>query len=281
MLDRVEVGVAIGHEMEVEEFHAAFLMPSMKPVSSATNTAAFSTCGMCPHSGMMTAFEPGISCLIGVGVFHREHPVVGAPHDQGRHVDPVQPFAQVRIVGARLPRELRGGDPVLHIDVFEFRTQQPRDHLVGARRVMEEIADALLVAAQEEVDLLGARHMDAGGADQRQRREPVGVADRKLGGDPAAERRPDEMDAVEIELLEEVEIEVGEVVDGIEPVRRIAVVEARMLRERSRRTGSASDCMNGSQAPAPLAPCRNSSGGPEPPRISLMLQPRTAIVVVA
>ncbi len=44
---------------------------------------------------------------------------------------------------------------------------------------------------------------------------------------------------------------------------------------------AASDCMNGSQAPAPLAPCRNSSGGPEPPRISLMLQPRTAIVVVA
>ena len=38
--------------------------------------------------------------------------------------------------------------------------------------------------------------------------------------------------------------------------------------------------MHGSQAPAPLAPCRNKSGGPEPPRISLMVQPRTAIFVV-
>src|SRR4029453_151494 len=43
---------------------------------------------------------------------------------------------------------------------------------------------------------------------------------------------------------------------------------------------SASDRMNGSQAPAPLAPCRIMSGGPAPPPLCLMLQPLPAIVDV-
>src|SRR5262245_5362061 len=44
---------------------------------------------------------------------------------------------------------------------------------------------------------------------------------------------------------------------------------------------SASERMKGSQAPAPLAPCRIMSGCPAPPRISLTLQSLTAIVDVA
>src|SRR5262245_52883530 len=36
--------------------------------------------------------------------------------------------------------------------------------------------------------------------------------------------------------------------------------------------------MNGSHVPAPLEPCRTTSGGPEPPRIIRMLQPRIATV---
>jgi hypothetical protein len=62
LVDRVEVGVAIGHQVEVEELHAATLMLSMNAVSSETKTLGFSTCGMCPHSGMITAFAPGINC---------------------------------------------------------------------------------------------------------------------------------------------------------------------------------------------------------------------------
>ena len=39
----------------------------------------------------------------------------------------------------------------------------------------------------------------------------------------------DQIDVVEIELVEQVEIEVGEVGDGVEPVRRVGGAEARML----------------------------------------------------
>ena len=56
-----------------------------------------------------------------------------------------------------------------------------------------------------------------------------GVAHRKLGRDPAAEREADQIDVVEIELIEEIEIEVGEVGDVVEPVRRVGGAEARML----------------------------------------------------
>ena len=35
LLDRVEVGVAIGHEVEVEEFHAAFLISAYTRVFDA------------------------------------------------------------------------------------------------------------------------------------------------------------------------------------------------------------------------------------------------------
>lgn len=62
-----------------------------------------------------------------------------------------------------------------------------RDHLVGARLVMEEIADALLVGAQERVDLLDAVDVQAGGADQGKGGKTAGVAHRKLRRDPAAE----------------------------------------------------------------------------------------------
>src|SRR5262249_22238527 len=55
------------------------------------------------------------------------------------------------------------------------------------------------------------------------------VAHRRLRGDPAAERTPDEMDTGEFELVEEVEIEIRQIPDGIQPWRRIGSTEAGML----------------------------------------------------
>ena len=67
--------------------------------------------------------------------------------------------------------------------------------------------------------------------DERQRGEAAGIAHRKLGRHPAAQRLPDQMDAVEIELLQKVEIEVREVGDGVEPGRRFRFAKAGMLRD--------------------------------------------------
>ena len=56
------------------------------------------------------------------------------------------------------------------------------------------------------------------------------VAHRDLGREPAAERIADQMRVLDFELIEDVEIEIGEVVNGIEPVRRIALAEPGMFR---------------------------------------------------
>jgi hypothetical protein len=54
--------------------------------------------------------------------------------------------------------------------------------------------------------------------------------DRDLSGDPAAERYADDRDVAQIELLEQVEIEIGEVVDPVERSRRLLPAEAGMRR---------------------------------------------------
>src|SRR5437867_12844624 len=112
----------------------------------------------------------------------------------------------MRIVAARLPGEACGRDPVLHRDVLELRLHQSRDHLIRLSLVVKEIADALLIAAQESVDLLDARHMNAGGIDQREGGQALRAANRKLRRDPAAERHADEMNRMESEMVEDVEI---------------------------------------------------------------------------
>src|SRR6266542_3171152 len=61
LADRIEIGVPIRHEMEIEEPHAAILMAPMKASSSAANSSPFSTCGKCPQFAMMATFAPGIS----------------------------------------------------------------------------------------------------------------------------------------------------------------------------------------------------------------------------
>ena len=96
---------------------------------------------------------------------------------------------------------------------------------------MEEVANALLVAAEKGIDLRDVLDMDAGGRCERQRSKAAGIAHREFRSDPAAQRLPDQMDAVEIELLEKIEIEVREVSDGIEPRRRIRFAKAGMLRD--------------------------------------------------
>ena len=112
---------------------------------------------------------------------------------------------------------------------------------------MEHVADALLVVAEERIDLRHALDVDAGGADQRQRGEPPRVARRKLGRDPAAEREADQIDAVEIELIEEIEIEVGEVGDVVEPVRRVGARRSPDARARSRHGARRGPPCTGSQ----------------------------------
>ncbi len=123
LLDRVEVGVPIRHQVEVEEFHAAAFRLTRKPSNALTKACRCSICGRCPQSGNDLDLRAGDQPLIGEGIVLRKQPVVGAPDQQRRHVDPMQPFVQMRIVAARLPDQLGGGGAVLEVDVLELRAR--------------------------------------------------------------------------------------------------------------------------------------------------------------
>ena len=76
-------------------------------------------------------------------------------------------------------------------------------------------------------DLLAVGGLDADGVDQHQRGHAAAVvAQRHLGADPAAERAADDHDAGQVELVEQVQVGVGEVGDGVEAVRARRAVEA-------------------------------------------------------
>src|ERR1700716_1141539 len=105
------------------------------------------------------------------------------------------------IVAARLPDQLGRGHPVLERNVLDFGPQRTREHDVGEFLIMEEVANALLVAAEEGIDLRNVLDVDAGGRCECQRGETTRIAHRKLRRHPAAQRLPDQMDAVEIKLF--------------------------------------------------------------------------------
>ena len=130
---------------------------------------------------------------------------------------------------ARLPRELGRHHPVLERSILELRPLRASDDRLGELLIVEQIADALLLIGKKSIDLRDIIDMDAGSADQGEGRQARGIADREISGDPATKRASDEMDAAQIELIEKVQIEVGEITDAIEPCGRVRLAEAGML----------------------------------------------------
>ena len=255
---------------------------SRKPSSAATNACALLDLREVPALRDDRDARARDQALVGEGVVLRKQPVVGAPDQQRRHVDPVQPFVQMRIVAARLPDQLGGGGPVLEVDVLELR-RLSRSLIMSSASFGSWNRSRMRCSSltQESIDL---RHARARGCRPRRpasaRRAAACCAPQARPRSSRRARWPTRSTLVQIELVEEVEIEVGEVGNVVEPVRRVGGAEARMLghdhvvargevrhegqpvrRRRSRRAGTAA-----------AGPRRRASGA--------MLQPRTASVVV-
>ena len=59
-LDGGKIDVPIGHEVKIEEFHAAILIASRKPLSAAAKASGCSIWGRCPQPGMIVTLAPGM-----------------------------------------------------------------------------------------------------------------------------------------------------------------------------------------------------------------------------
>ena len=165
-----------------------------------------------------------------LAIGRRKEPVVLAPEDEGGNADSVQPALELRIMVARLPGELRHHPLVRKPDILVLGHERAGDSLVGEFRFEIGLAHRLLLAEQEGIEMLDAGDVNAWRIDERQRREPAGVAHGEVRRDPSAERQADKMNLAQIERVEEIKIEIGEVRHRLEPGRRVAAAEPRSLR---------------------------------------------------
>ena len=163
-------------------------------------------------------------------VFLGQDAVGRAPQEQGRQTKPVQPVLELRIMHVRRPSKpgvrlpvARGGQrhivrQILVVDLAELGIEiGERVELVRQQRPdVDDVAG--LAVADFHAD--GVRHHDL--------RQPGVVLGGDLGGKPAAQSDADDEHVAKIELLEQVEIEVGEVIDRCHALGKLRAAEARM-----------------------------------------------------
>src|SRR5437667_2953719 len=81
-----------------------------------------------------------------------------------------------------------------------------------------------------DIALLAPAELDAKRVDQNEMPDTRDGADAHFERDPSAERRTDDHDIAEALPLEQIEIEIGEIVDGTKPVGPFRGAEPRMPR---------------------------------------------------
>src|SRR5712675_150593 len=148
-------------------------------------------------------------------------PVRLSPEHQRRQIDPMQPALQARIVQVWSPTIV--GE---HVALAREFLELAGGHRCVARRislpVREKHRECLDVGHVEEIGevaLFPAGELHAHRRDEDQLAEPRVIAHAHLERNPSAERRADENHVVELELVEEIEIEVGQIVDRSEVSR--------------------------------------------------------------
>ena len=101
--------------------------------------------------------------------------------------------------------------------------------LVGQRRQVDRVVGRVVEAQPVEllarhrehvgnVELVGGSGLDAHWTDQHQPADPLRHLGGKLGRDPAADREADQIGAGQPHPIHQFEIDVGDVVDAVEPV---------------------------------------------------------------
>ena len=167
---------------------------------------------------------------IGRQVIRGHQAVARAAHEQRRHVSPMQPMLELRIVHPRLPRQQRQRLAVADHD-GQFLIRHLREIRLHPRGIVEQQLARLVLRHREnirDVELVRAADLDADRSDHDQTANAL----RRLGGhlsrDPAADRAARDIDHIELETIQQLEIEMGDIVDAVEPVRQAGPTKAGM-----------------------------------------------------
>ena len=168
---------------------------------------------------------------------------------------------QLRIVQTRVPGEPRQPGAVLQDDVdVELGLRLPATLRRACRSWNWRRANSSAPPGEDVVERR-LRALRARRRQQRQRGEPLRVADRHLGRDPAADAMADEMHVAQIQRLQHVEIEEREIADVSSSRRGIGERPKPGCSGAMTRCCALSASSSGDQV-SPSAPCRKSTGGP-------------------
>ena len=211
----------------------------------------------------------------------RDQDIALAPDDMRRHVDAMQPLRQLRIVEPRLPGVFRRGGAVLVVGLLQlasFACQSPAQRVAAS----SPAKSSLPVSAAEPMNIsprfTPLTLMPAASTRVRLRicaveRIAIAIAIQPPSEWPTIWTRPF------AERVEQIEIEVSEIADIVDPIRRVAMAEARMIgRDHGEMLARAAPARRSSPA-SPCTPCRNSSGSPAPSRRRKSFVPLTSTKV--
>ena len=174
----------------------------------------------------------GYPVEIGVVIGTGDKPVLAAAQDQRRHIDAVQPMDELRIMHERRPAiESLGFRPARQNGQFLVALA-----VVGERRVarIDEFGACAFCRLQhveiDEIPVLDPADLDAVGRGQHQPPEACGGAHSYLAGDPAPETGPREDNVFQAHGLQQIEIEIGKIIDRTEMPWPLVTAEAGMER---------------------------------------------------
>ncbi len=124
----------------------------------------------------------------------------------------MQPAFQLGIAQERCPGEPGEGGQVTVLRQHEVQIRLGGKRGGGDRRVVIEGRNELLRRHEEQVRDRVVRQPQAGRAQQNQGADAVGGGDGEFGGDPATERRPDDVRAIQAEPADHIEVVIDKVV---------------------------------------------------------------------
>ena len=144
----------------------------------------------------------------------------------------MQSLPQLGIVEVGLPGVERGGFAIARDD-GQLIVRQGGEVDGGADGIPVQQTRDLLRRQGEDVrnvPRLPVADLDAERRDQHERGDAVGAPHRHLRGDPSAERRADHDGVAGVLLGKKIEVEIGEIVDGVDGVRVGGMAIPRMRR---------------------------------------------------
>ena len=173
----------------------------------------------------------GQETLVLLAAHRGDDPVLAPPDDQGRRLHPRKEIGQPRVEHVGLPGEPGRHLPVARGDVDLVGRGRSAIELGPFRNrgwIMHRALEHFFRRKVEDVQDLALRRLEPSGGHEDEPIDPTRMHCRQFCGRPAANGMPKQVHPRQPERVEKPQIEPGEVVDALHPVRGVGLAKARV-----------------------------------------------------